>query len=115
MSTKNFKDEEFACKCGCGFMSPDPKLLNLLEGIRAGIGNKPITINSGCRCKYHNRRIGGANYSQHLLGKAADIKSDHATPDELSFIANEILGNAGGVKAYSSFCHVDVRDGFWRG
>ena len=115
MATKNFKDEEFACKCGCGFMSPNPKLLSLLEAIRSALGNHPIHVNSGCRCADHNWDVGGAKNSQHILGNAADIRSDRATPEEISFIANEILGPSGGVKAYDTFCHVDVRAGYWRG
>ena len=110
MSTKHFKDSEFACKCGCGLASPDPELLQVLELIRAGIGNHPIFVNSGCRCESHNSNVGGSQNSQHLHCKAADIWSNHATPDEISFIANQVIGLRGGIGVYETFCHIDVRE-----
>lgn len=110
MLSNNFSRSEFRCKCGCGFDTPDDKLVKLLEEIRTQAGNKPIYINSACRCVIHNKNVGGSNTSQHILGKAADIRCNHKTPDELSYIANEILGLTGGVGVYNTFCHVDVRD-----
>lgn len=35
--------------------------------------NKPITVTSGFRSDYLNRRIGGAKNSQHTTGEAADL------------------------------------------
>lgn len=34
----------------------------------------PIYVSSGYRCLMLNRAIGGARYSQHMLGEAADLK-----------------------------------------
>jgi hypothetical protein len=45
---------------------------NVIDPIRA-FYKKPITINSGYRCKKLNRSIGGATTSQHCLGQAADF------------------------------------------
>ena len=111
--SEHFDSSEFACKCGCGFDTPDKKLIDLLQEIRTRIG-KPVIINSGCRCESHNHNVGGSTRSQHVQGKAADIRSS-VSPDEISYVANEILGDQGGVKAYETFCHVDVRDWYWRG
>lgn len=38
--------------------------------------NHPIVVTSGYRCKELNTAVGGAHYSQHLKGQAADIVSD---------------------------------------
>lgn len=34
----------------------------------------PFIINSGSRCKKHNRDVGGTDTSDHLTGEGADIK-----------------------------------------
>ena len=70
--SEHFSREEMACKCGCGLDTVDAELLSLLEKIRAHF-DRPITINSGCRCEAHNRAVGGSKNSQHLIGRAADI------------------------------------------
>ena len=77
--TKNFKKSEFACQCGCGLDAIDPKLVNMLQAVRDKCGFA-LTVNSGCRCKEHNRRVGGKLDSAHLpnpdtgLCEAADIR-----------------------------------------
>ena len=43
-----------------------------LDPIRRAWG-KPITVNSGYRCKALNAAVGGVANSQHLRGEAADI------------------------------------------
>lgn len=67
-----FEDSEFACKCGCGFCKPDPRLVLTLNTIREAAG-KPIIVNSCCRCPAKNKREGGKADSAHLRGEAADI------------------------------------------
>lgn len=49
-----------------------PELLDALERVRAMYG-KPMRITSGYRCAFHNAEIGGARFSAHKEGKAADI------------------------------------------
>ena len=44
----------------------------LLDPIRETWG-QPITVSSGYRCKQLNALVGGAKYSHHILGCAADI------------------------------------------
>ena len=73
---KYFKKPEFACKCGkyCdGYPAEiDMNMAKIADEIRARIG-KPISINSGLRCKTHNANVGGVSNSQHLYGNAADL------------------------------------------
>lgn len=49
------------------------KLANLLELVRAALGN-PIIVSSGLRVPEVNKAVKGAKNSQHLLGSAADFK-----------------------------------------
>jgi uncharacterized protein YcbK (DUF882 family) len=73
MDTKNFKQAEFKCKCGkCSFGAIDPRVMALCQTIRDMLG-EPIRINSGCRCKEHNERVGGVKESYHTQGMAADL------------------------------------------
>lgn len=50
---------------------------NVLDPVRAAFG-KPIKVNGGYRCEKHNKEVGGAKNSQHLLGQAADIAAEHS-------------------------------------
>lgn len=114
--TENFNLSEFKCKCGCAF--PELLLLNVIEladnlqVIRDEI-NLPISVNSGYRCKPHNKKIGGKVKSMHLLAKAADIRVKGLTPLELRNIIKKLMNEGkikkGGLKAYSTFVHYDIR------
>ena len=110
---KYFKKSEFACKCGkyCdGYPAEiDMNMVKIADEIRARIGN-PISINSGLRCKTHNANVGGVSNSQHLLGKAADLGCPSGcTPSQMASIAEEIMGNTGGIGIYSWGIHIDTR------
>ena len=110
---KYFKKPEFACKCGkyCdGYPAEiDMNMVKIADQIREKIG-KPITINSGLRCKTHNANVGGVSNSQHLLGKAADLGCPSGcTPSQMASIAEEIMGNTGGIGIYSWGIHIDTR------
>lgn len=116
--TPNFSLGEFVCKggkqscggCGQVILLYLPDLCGALEMVREAIGNKPITVNSGFRCPAHNRYVGGAPASQHLVGKAADIV---AAPGyaALAKAGDTALGNRGAVLQYpkKNFVHVDIR------
>lgn len=109
-----FTREEFKCKCGGKFcdgypVDIDMNTVKIADKIRAKIG-KPITINSGLRCKTHNANVGGVSNSQHLLGKAADLGCPiGCTPSQMASIADEIMGGTGGIGTYSWGIHIDTR------
>ena len=111
---KYFKKSEFACKCGGRYCNGYPvdiyaNTVKIADEIRSRIG-KPIQINSGIRCKTHNSNVGGVSNSQHLLGKAADLGCpDGCTPAQMASIAEEIMGNTGGIGTYSWGIHIDTR------
>jgi len=104
----NFSRSEFACKCECGFDTVDIELVKLLENIRAHF-NKPVHINSGCRCAEHNAREGGSKNSQHLYGRAADIFMMTIPPVEVAKYIDSKWPNRYGVGIYNSWVHVDTR------
>lgn len=66
--TNNFSRYEFECKCGCGFDDINLAFIKCLQRIRDKIGFK-MPINSGCRCKQHNKDEGGYPTSDHLPDK----------------------------------------------
>ncbi|GHV45748.1 hypothetical protein FACS1894204_05710 [Synergistales bacterium] len=70
--SKNFNRAEFACKDGCGYDDPDPRLVGMCQTIREAVG-APVRINSACRCAKHNAAVGGVKDSYHTKGKAADL------------------------------------------
>ena len=110
---KYFKKSEFSCKCGkyCnGYPAEiDMNMVKIADKIREKIG-KPITINSGLRCKTHNENVGGVSNSQHLYGNAADLGLPAGcTPAQMASIAEEIIGDTGGIGIYSWGIHIDTR------
>lgn len=109
--TKNFNLEEFMCGCGCGENATSYRLIYALQALREII-KKPITITSGFRCEKHNKAVGGAKSSQHLLGWAADIHVAHLPIKDLFEAAEKVpVFRNGGIGVASTFLHVDIREG----
>ncbi len=112
--TDNFSSTEFDCKCGkyCNKTLIDSKLVKYLQLIREHFG-QPITINSGYRCAVHNKNVGGAKKSNHVLGKAADIVVKGVEPKEVAKYAESI--GVKGIGVYKTFTHIDTRANkyFW--
>lgn len=109
----NFTPEEFACKCGCGYENPDYLLVALLQRLRDEV-QRPVVVNSGCRCRGHNEAIGGSSNSQHLRCKAADIRIDGMTSQQIIDIVRRLYLDGeiyvGYVYAINgNSVHVDVR------
>lgn len=109
MISQHFSREEFSCRCGCGFNTVDCELLVILEEVRNHF-NKPITINSGCRCESHNKSIGGSDKSQHKLGRASDIVVKGVNPHDVFTWLNDNLKDKYGLGNYETFTHIDTRD-----
>lgn len=105
---KNFKVKEFACSDGTDTIFISSLLVDILQKIRDHYG-KPVIINSAYRTEAHNKSVGGATYSQHKYGIAADIHINGVAPKELAAYVETLLPTSGGIGIYSSFVHVDVR------
>lgn len=104
----NFRVKEFACTDGSDPIFIDTELVNVLQKIRNHFG-KSVTITSAYRTPSKNKGVGGTNYSQHLYGKAADIKVKGIAPKTVSAYAEKLLPKKGGIGTYSTFTHIDVR------
>ncbi len=115
----HFCVREFRCKDGSDPVFIDTALAELLERIREHFG-KPVTITSAYRTPAHNAKAGGAKFSQHQYGKAADIWIDGVSVDTLAnYIDQSVLPNTGGIGRYykdaahpnrkQPFVHIDVR------
>lgn len=105
----NFKVKEFACNDGSDPIFISPSLVEVLQAIRNHFG-KPLYINSAYRTPTYNKKVGGATYSQHLYGKAADIRISGVTPKKIAEYAETLLPNTGGIGIYANFVHIDVRE-----
>ena len=114
--TLNFSLNEFASKDGASFpleIIDNIKLLAAnLQVIRDEI-KRPMSITSGYRSPAHNRKIGGATNSYHVRGMAADLKASGLTPKQLFDIIERLQREGkiakGGLKAYNTFTHYDIR------
>lgn len=111
----NFKVKEFACTDGSDPIFIDSNLVNVLQKIRTHFG-KSVTITSAYRTPGRNKAVGGQTYSQHLYGRAADIKVKGVSPKTVAAYVEKIMPS-GGIGIYNSFVHVDVRStkARWKG
>lgn len=112
----NFRVREFACTDGSDPIFIDTELVNVLQKVRTHFG-KSVTITSAYRTPGKNKACGGQTYSQHLYGRAADIKVKGVAPKTVAAYAEKLLPNKGGIGTYATFTHIDVRSGKsrWRG
>ncbi len=104
----NFRVREFACTDGSDPIFIDTDLVKILQKIRNHYG-KSVTITSAYRTPTKNKAVGGTTYSQHLYGKAADIKVKGIAPKTVAAYANTLLPKSGGIGTYKTFTHIDTR------
>lgn len=92
------------------------RLANYLQRIRNCYG-RPISINSGYRCKELNAIVGGTKNSQHVSGEAADLTTGSRNENKRLF---ELIRRIGGFdqlideKNYQ-WIHCSYRAGRCRG
>ena len=119
----DFKVRELRCKDGTDTVMVDEALTVVLQCIREHFG-KPVTITSGYRTAAHNAAVGGAKSSQHLLGRAADIRVQGVSVEDVAAYAESLMPDWGGVGRYpvkagraAGWVHVDTRadKARWRG
>ncbi|MEX3555130.1 MAG: DUF882 domain-containing protein [Burkholderia gladioli] len=92
----------------------DPRLFHLLFGLQRWVQLEtgrllPIDLTSGYRTPEHNSTLiaeGASPTSEHLNGRAADIKIPGVPPSSVVSMAR--FFEMGGVGIYKSFTHVDV-------
>ncbi len=107
----HFSRSEFRDRRTGELIGPDPKLVHVLEHIRS-IRGVPLRIISGYRSPSSNAAVGGAKYSRHMHGDAADIPQGHCT-----YLQAKRAGAIGIGTKGDWVTHVDVRPGppaHWR-
>ena len=118
-----FRVREFRCKDGSDEILVDEALVLLLQCIREHFG-EAVTITSGYRTAAHNAAVGGAKSSQHLLGRAADIRVEGVSVEDVAAYTESLMPDWGGVGRYpvkagraTGWVHVDTRadKARWRG
>ena len=119
----DFKVRELRCRDGTDTVMVDETLTVVLQCIREHFG-KPVTITSGYRTAVHNAAVGGAKSSQHLLGRAADIRVQGVSVEDAAAYSESLMPDWGGVGRYpvkagraTGWVHVDTRAdrARWRG
>lgn len=105
---KHFKVKEFACKDGSQVVFIDDYLVSILDILRNQIG-KPVIINSGYRTPTRNKAVGGAKYSYHMRGMAADIRVNEMSAKEIADKLNKIIPDECGIIVYDTWVHIDTR------
>lgn len=112
--TNHFKVKEFACRDGSPIVFVESYLVVLLEILRRKI-KKPVIITSGYRTPEHNKKIGGAKYSYHMRGCAADIIVKGMTPKEIAKTLDKIVpDDSCGIIVEESWVHFDTRSNKYR-
>jgi uncharacterized protein YcbK (DUF882 family) len=85
------------------------RLAAFLERVRIVLGNKPISITSGYRCKLVNDSVGSKDTSQHRYGCAADIRVVGMTPRQVcEAIIKSKLEYDQVILEFNSWTHVSI-------
>lgn len=84
--------KEMACRDGTPYPAEWEKRALILgrafEAIRAECGGKPIKVLSAYRPKTYNFRVGGMRASQHIEGRALDLRPPAGCPSTSSMSAS---------------------------
>lgn len=105
--SNNFQVKELAGR-NARYARISVQLVNGLQTMRERLG-KSIVVNSGYRHRAHNQQVGGATSSQHIAGRAADIRSSGVKPIDMAKLALEAFGCDIGLGLGKNIIHVDVR------
>lgn len=112
--------QELGCKDGTAYPKAfildgrAARLAAVFEIIRQACGHVPIAILSAYRTPAHNRSIGGARNSQHLEGRALDLRPPKGWTIERFYalivgLAQGDVPDIRGIGKYATFVHVDIR------
>ena len=87
--------------------------LKIADAIR-GLWNGPVNVNSGYRPPFYNKKVGGAEGSQHLFFTAVDLSPKEGDVEEFKALAMRVVkryrdgGTNVGLGIYSWGVHIDV-------
>lgn len=115
--SKHLTWKEMACKDGTEYPlkwrnNRAIELAEVFELIRVDCGHLPITVLSAYRTAKYNKKIGGSRFSQHVQGRALDLRPPKSI--DIKTFYNVIKGlslicSIKGIGKYETFIHVDIR------
>ncbi|MBC7138892.1 MAG: DUF882 domain-containing protein [Defluviimonas sp.] len=95
-----------ACR-GTGAIRINTEAMDKLQSLRNRLG-KPLIIRSAYRSPEHNRAVGGAPASKHMLGTAFDIAMANHDPASFAEAARAVGFLGFGFYPRSGFIHIDL-------
>ena len=112
--------KELACRDGTAYPAAFiadgrvHRLAAVFEAIRTACGGTPLLVLSAYRTPAHNRKVRGAKNSQHVHGRALDLRPPAgwtvaAFHARILQLARQELADIRGVGRYRTFVHVDIR------
>ena len=90
---KNFSPAEIACR-GTGKLKINTEAMDKLQALRTKLG-KPLIVRSAYRSPEHNKAVGGAKASKHMLGEAFDISMANHDPEVFEAAARVVRARKG--------------------
>ena len=87
---------EGAVRWGASSSCLDSRLRQVINQVASNFG--PVKVNSTCRSRTHNAKVGGATRSKHLTGDAADFSVSRNKPAVLGYLRRH--PSVGGLKLY---------------
>lgn len=82
------------------------RLRSVIHQVASAFG--PVTVNSTCRSRKHNSRVGGAHHSHHLSGNAVDFRV-HGRNNRAVLAYLRSHASVGGIKLYrGGYFHIDT-------
>jgi zinc D-Ala-D-Ala carboxypeptidase len=103
---KSFSPQEIACK-GTGSLAINEDALDKLQALRDKLG-RPLLLTSAYRSPEHNKRVGGAKNSQHMLGIAFDVRMENQDPQKFEAAARAVGFTGFGYYPKQGFMHIDT-------
>ena len=107
--TPYFRVAEVMCQCGGRYCGPtfrfDSRLVDILHNLRQHFG-RPIIVISGHRCTQHNRNVGGVANSNHIHGRAVDVRINGVSNAEIVRVAR--MFGAGADTYVGASAHIAV-------
>ena len=106
---RNFQPREFECPLS-GVLLLHIPTVDRLDRVRDRL-NAPMLVTSGYRSPEYNLRVGGAQASYHMLGRAFDIKVREGAR-HMDIAQAALAEGFTGFGFYPTFVHIDT--GPWR-
>jgi hypothetical protein len=85
----------------------DSRLRTVINQVASIFG--PVKVNSTCRSRTHNAKVGGATHSKHLTGEAADFSVRSNKRAVLAYLQKN--PTVGGLKLYGGDGHFHIDTG----